>query len=337
MRAYLTILIFIMNAALSGCQTSSSPSVGGVIEELLKDRDVIHLPMAPHERGLLIVNVGYGDGQSGDFVLDTGATRSAIFKRTQKRLGIPTEDERPIRIYGMFQTNLQSTTTVPLFKLGSETFENHFVAVLDDPEGKREDGRNIDGIIGMDILANYHLYIDGERQQLSLLPLSLGPVIIPNDWRVIGLTANPFLEEDRLLHFMQIRVANIATQALFDTGSEFSLLNWNTARISELRRLRKKLRADWELAGAVGTFDPVSKINVKRFRAGQFTWNEHNFIVLDFKTLNVLGIGDQPFIIAGADIFKGKTYLIDFEKNEIRIQPDRSKVKEGGIVVDLKP
>lgn len=337
MREFVTVLFLILSVGLVGCVTQSSPAQGGAVEDLLTRRGVITLPLVRNDNKLMVVIVGYGEGQSGRFVVDTGATRTAIYKRTKNRLSSAVEAEETLRIYGMFETGLQSAARLSVLELGGERFENHFVAVLDDPKQDQSGAPQIDGLIGMDVLANYRLYVDGPSQTLNLLPLSLGPVILPQNWRVIELTANPFLEEDRLLHFMQIRVGNIATQALLDTGSEFSLLNWNTAKIPELRRLRKKLRSKWELEGAIGTFEPVSKVLVKRFRAGQYVWPEHNFIVLDFKTLNVLGIEDQPFIIAGADLFIDKSYLIDFELNAIRVKPEKTNVNPANVVVNVRP
>ncbi|MGB0907746.1 MAG: retropepsin-like aspartic protease [Maricaulaceae bacterium] len=326
MRAISHVLILCLSMALLACATPpETPSSGGPLGDLVVSRGAISLPLIPHDNGLLVIEATYPEGSRGHYVLDTGATRSAIFKRTQKRLGLADEISRTVRVYGMFKSGVRALTIIPSLKLGQKRFENELVAVLDDPDDMAETIQKYDGLIGMDILSRYRVFVDNDAERVTFLPLSMGAISVPPSWRVIQLTANPFLEEDRLLHFMQIRVGDRATQALLDTGSEYSMINWNTARIPQLRRLRKRLRDAWELAGAIGAFEPISRVRVERFRAGQKYWDSHDFIVLDFETLTVLGIQDQPFVIAGADLLAKDSYLMDFENNEIRMAPSEGE------------
>ena len=84
-----------------------------------------------------------------------------------------------------------------------------------------------------------------------------------------------------------------------DTGAQFNMMNWNINRFPKLRTIKRKLRRNWVLQGAVGSFKPVSRIKAENARAGQKFWPESEFLVFDFESLNVLGIDGKPFVIAG--------------------------------------
>lgn len=179
----------------------------------------------------------------------------------------------------------------------------------------------------MDLLAGYHFYINQPGGELRLIPKTLGTVSPPPNWDMVQLTRNPFLDDGRELHFFQLRLGNALTPALLDTGSQFNMMNWNTERFPRLRAVKKTLRKNWELAGAVGVFQPVSKIASENARAGQKFWSTNEFIVLDFESLNVLGIDGKPFVIAGMPMFGAVPIIVDFENDKMYFAPDKNEVE----------
>ena len=123
------------------------------------------------------------------------------------------------------------------------------------------------------------------------------------------------------MHFIELRVDGRKTPALLDTGSEFNAMNWNSASYTQAKHLRRKLRKDWALQGANGTFDPVAKANLKLIRSGQKFWEDKDFIIMDFKSLDILGAEDDPFIIVGMNLLAEETVVLDFENNIMAIKP----------------
>jgi len=110
-----------------------------------------------------------------------------------------------------------------------------------------------------------------------------------------------------------------------DTGAEFSVMNWNSAQYSELKSIKRRLRKEWELQGAIGTFQPISKVTLGRFRSGQKFWDHKDFLVMNFSSLDVLGVSDDPFVIVGMNLFKDDAFFIDFERNFMFIAAHSSK------------
>jgi len=74
------------------------------------------------------------------------------------------------------------------------------------------------------------------------------------------------------------------------------------------------------MQGAVGVFKPRTKVRLESFRGGQKFWSNKDFIILDFESLDILGVADQPFIIAGMNLFAGEAIFIDFERNFLAIE-----------------
>jgi len=318
-------LVMTLIVVLAAC--ASAPKGPLSLQAQLDHSTTITLPLIETPSELLLVKANLLNGHEGNFVVDTGATLTSIFPDMQTRLALMPNKTTSIRVHGMIAAQLQPLTELPSLNLGGTEMGPLPVAVI--PRIKEKAGRearfldkDYDGIIGMDVLSRYHLYIDKKAGFLKLIPQALSAPNMPNDWAIVELTRNPFLEDGRKLHFFQLRLGNALTPALLDTGSQFNMMNWNTQRFPQLRAVKRKLRRNWEINGAIGTFKPVTKILSKNARAGQKFWGDNEFLVLDFKSLDVLGIDGKPFVIAGIPMMKEVAVLIDFENDRLYFAPD---------------
>lgn len=103
---------------------------------------------------------------------------------------------------------------------------------------------DFDGIIGMDILASYQIYVSPSISEIKLIPNDIA-VTLPVAWDRMNLIANPFKNDNRNLHFIEVRVAGKIRPALVDTGAEFSAMNWNSAQYVQVKSLKKRMRNAW--------------------------------------------------------------------------------------------
>ncbi len=321
--ALIRSLIFVLLCCLfSGCavQPIQMPN----LMEVLDRPDPTSIKLRMREDGLMFAeNIEIGD-QKLTFLIDTGATRSAIFETPLKTLTVNNKRKSQVLIHGIIESGKRDIVTVPKFTIGEVTFIDQALVILSDRDSGLKRSGEFDGLIGMDILSNYKLYASPETSDFRLIRSNI-MLTIPSDWERISLIENPFKDDQRTLHFMELRIAGKLTTTLLDTGSEFSVMNWNTAQYSQLRSLRRRLRKKWELQGAVGTFKPIAKINLGRFRGGEKFWNKKQFLVMDFNSLDVLGIGEHAFIVGGMNLFKDETFVIDFENNVIAMKPPRRR------------
>jgi len=310
---------------LSACATSPKGSLS--LQEQLAHPLTLNLPLIETPSGVLLINAGLPDGSSGAFIIDTGATLSSIFPDVQDRLGLVPIEDKSIRVHGMATTQIQPVTMLESLNLGGTDLLPLSVAIIPRAGQKLSKTKLLpkaihDGIIGMDILSQYHLYIHRADKTLKLIPRVLGAPRPPQNWDVVELTQNPFLKDDRELHFFQLSIGSTRIPALLDTGSQFNMMNWNTRRFPGLRAVERRLRKNWEISGAVGTFHPVTKIKSDSALSGEKIWGRHDFLVLNFESLDVLGIDGKPFVIAGMPMIDETGVLVDFENDRLYFAPD---------------
>jgi len=277
-------------------------------------------------KGLIVLEGVKIDGRALDFILDTGATQSAIFETSLKQLGLNLTSYSETMVHGMMQSKQHRIVNLPNLEIGPIQFSTKPMVVLDDRVLKFGDVDKYDGLIGMDVMSNYQLYFSPKSGELRFIPNS-ADVLVPNAWEQVPLIKNPFIDDNRALHFIELRVHGRKTPAMVDTGAEFSAMNWKAARFVEAKGMRRKLRETWELEGAIGTFEPSAKVTMERVRSGQKFWENKDFVIINFKSLDILGVEDEPFVIIGMNLFREETFFIDFEQNLLAIKPNNRSLQ----------
>jgi len=154
----------------------------------------------------------------------------------------------------------------------------------------------------------------------------------------VSTKPNPYSESINELRFFDLRIGGHLIPAILDTGAEFNVLNWDASVIPEIRRLKRKLRQDWEIQGANDVFDPAIRISVESMRAGRMVWSENKFIVMNFDHLDLLGASDKPLVIAGADLLGDRGFYMNFQTNEMWLAPDENldRTDSSGPVGEMK-
>ncbi|MEP3890491.1 MAG: aspartyl protease family protein [Hellea sp.] len=316
------MLIYLASLSLlSACATPPPASID--LEQALATKVAITIPMSLTEKGLIVLKDVKVNGRSMDFVMDTGATQSAIFEGSLQRLDLDLTALNETLVHGMMESKEHRVVNLAKLEVGPVKFHVKPMVILDDREASFGSTTKYDGLIGMDILAGYQLYISPRLGELRLIP-NRTEVFVPSAWQRVEMIENPFLADNRDLHFIELRVDGRKTPAMLDTGSEFSAMNWSSASFAQAKPIRKRLRKEWELQGAVGTFDPTAKVIMDRIRSGQKFWEDRSFVIMDFKSLGVLGVEDEPFIIVGMNFFSEEEFFLDFQRNLLAIKPRRN-------------
>ncbi len=306
------------------------------------NNDRVHsLPFEVVGAGLFVIDVQLNNGQPEKFLIDTGATKSAVFQELANEYQLVGFEDSKVVIHGMTAKGTKPRTTIKNLRIASLELSEFEVVILGQREKFGEEIYRPDGIIGMDVLSDYRIYVDAELLLLHLIPRSLPPLNFPSNWRLIQLKPNPYSEVNYGLNFIELRIGNRLVPALLDTGSEFNIINWDSLHFPQLKAMRKRMREDWLIKGAIGEFDPVSQIKVENFRGGQKWWEERIFYVMNFDNLDILGIEQNPFVIAGGNLLAGNSFYLDFETQMLLIKPDDydRKVSLGrrdGIVVQVE-
>ncbi len=265
------------------------------------------------------------EGKPMALLLDTGATRSSLFKSTVAGLNQKVVYDGGINIHGITDIGKGDRIVIPEMRMGKLDFQNQVMVVLEDREITDNQPVNdikYDGLIGMDVLKDYHLLISKQNKTLSLIPRSLS-VSIPASWLRTSLYPNPYIEDERHLHFLPLSFSNQTIPALFDTGADINIMNWNEARYPALKETRKKLLEDWEFQGAIGLFQPKAKTQIINLLSEQISWRRKDFIIMELDNLAVLGVGESPFAVAGIKLFDQDEVFVNFDADILAVKPKR--------------
>jgi len=324
-----TILFSCLVHLIAGCVSVNNTNEHLNFDTALQHPGVITLPYTIEKYGLVLVENVKINGQNLTFALDTGATRSAIFESSLRKMKVAPVPHKDILIHGMIESETRNSVIAPNITIETHNFGISPLIVLVDRDLGLMSSQPYDGLLGMDILASYKIYFSKDTQLLKLIPTMIETPVPPR-WKRVKLVDVPFGDSRRALHTMDIRLLGTLTTALFDTGAEFSVINWDAARHSQLKATKKRLKKEWQLQGAVGTFKPVSKVLMDRFRGGQKFWNNKEFIIMDLDNADIVVAPETPFAIAGMNLFWDETVLIDFQANYIALKPrteERADIK----------
>ncbi len=290
--------------------------------------DVIEIPYEMSEFGLMSVEARLNHAQTHRFVIDTGATRSVISADTASQLGLEVDDTKTTMVHGIFESQLRPFTQVAHLQIGAISVQEADLVVLDNPEIT---GKGVN-LLGVDILKDYAFEVDTKAEVIRLHPATTFSAGRFRAWTKIPLETNPYDANDYGLYFAEARIDGKNVPAIIDLGAAFSAMNWESVRSRRLKRLRRSLREQWQLSGANGDFSPLVVARYGNIAMQGHSWNEQKLVVADLHTLDILGSQGQPLMLAGANMFLGQDYVIDFARLTLYVKPSRSKLDPNAVI-----
>jgi len=252
------------------------------------------------EGGLILVEATL-NGQVGNYILDTGASHLFINKKniTQVRS----------HAVGLGAGTPIDELTIAFFQLGSTTFTNQTVYQMDMTHLERIKGCKIDGIIGMDMLQEFKLYVNYAKGIISLqssIDNTLSTELIS---KVIPLTYQQ--------HFPMV-IVTVDQQTYnfaIDTGAEANLFFDNYEKTIKKVVKNKKATRVW---GIGNTAMVMKKIELTQLHCFDQIYYNQEFMFANLAALNqsydvsLDGVLGFPFL-------KNQTFTLDFKKGEMRI------------------
>ncbi len=300
-----TCLYFILSIPANANTTSSGSTI----------------PFERLERGQYTIEVRINDSEPLKFMIDTAATRSSIFNKTRLRLGLEMDGENKF-INGMTNSGYRPSAKVKKLSFGRNVFLNHTIIILED---WKDNADNIHGVLGMDVFKGRIFAFSHKTQTVEISKHAQYSEPKYKRWKKIRLDENPYPVEKFGLLFTHTKLGDLHVPTLLDTGSSFSAINWMSVSGTKISKERRRLREEWLIQGAVGTFKPRLRIILEQTRIGGVEYRYHNFLVMNFDNLPVNNYGEYPLVIAGIDIMEGRDFTLDFINNTLYIAPKPRK------------
>ncbi|MEL6364216.1 MAG: pepsin/retropepsin-like aspartic protease family protein [Pseudomonadota bacterium] len=294
---------------------------------------VVEAPYRVTEAGLLAVRVLLNDEREAEFVIDTASTLTTLTRSTADALTLEYSEERMTSVYGFFERDERPVTDLRSAAIGGFSRENLRAVVLENVAR----GRETRNLIGVDFFEGLALEVLAEPQILRIYPPELVGEALGRRWTEIPLGPNPFGGPDRGLLFAEARLDRTAVPALIDTGASFTALSWTAVDSWRIDRILQRLEEDWRAQGAIGEFDPTARVRIDYFEIGKRYWRDVYAYIFELETLAVLGEPDAPIMVAGADLFLGTDFLIDFQNRRLYVRGSRIGPRIGDPAVTVGP
>jgi len=317
---------------LAACRITPGPEPLPSLFDNLDHPDIVQFPLKTTAHGRWAVSVDVGNGNRADMILDTGATYSAFFNHAVDRFNLNVDRENLTRIHGLVTNSLAANAKVERFGFGQDYFYNKNFAILPQSENKTDDLVSIDGIIGMDIMQAYRIFVDVSEAKIYFIPNHLPEFLPPKDMIKIPLFPNPYTETAPQLHFFTLGVKHRNIPALLDTGTDVHIINWHAASFVEARAMRAQLKWHWTVSGAVGDFKPVARAHVEHVNSGGYKWKDVNMVIKETDSLDLIALAEEPVIIAGIGLFDNRDVYLDFQSDKLWLQDVSSQNDDTRII-----
>lgn len=249
------------------------------------------------------------------FVADTGAPNTMIASEALRRLAQDDFQSRgttymgfagggaPAKRIALRSFALRSGEEMPLevTSIGLSGFHDQF-------------GAEVDGVLGMDVLARYSLRLDLRSQRLDLLPFRAAlakrnaPAAFDFAWT----------SERRILFPAHLNGHRLT--ALLDTGCVQTGVNWAAAKQASVTLSTPGLTQRNTIVGGDGTPWVVHEYRFPEMRIGSLLWSRPSLVVADVNAFQDMQLADKPAAIVGMDLLDKHEIFLSFSERRFTIQ-----------------
>ena len=247
------------------------------------------------------------------FIVDTGATRSAISPHLVERLGLVAGSGAPVRVIGVTGDTVAPTVRVARLEAGALRLEN-----LDLPIVEPRVFAQADGILGVEGLSGKRLEIDFDADRVAITRsrgdrAPDGFLIVPVERRRGGILV------------VAARIGSVRGRALIDTGAERTLGN------RELQRRLALARRDGgdpgmltRVYGATDAVQQGESVIAPVIRLGDAALDNLEVTFADLPVFRYWKLDAVPALLIGMDLLGVVAQLvIDYRRAELQIRHRR--------------
>lgn len=247
-----------------------------------------------------------------NFVVDTGADRSALSTTLAAQLGL--ERGPDVMLHGVGGSALTPTAKVPLMTAGDSQIKDAELPVL-PPERL-----GVDGLLGVDMLDRRNVIMDFRRKRLEVRRSSGLTAAYPGV-REVSVVADARFGR---LAIANARVSGVRCVAFIDSGSGASMGNMALADAIKLRVRRKpEPSMAVRLIGAAGEATLGELRIVRSIELGALRMSNLPLVMADLHIFDIWNLNHRPAVLLGVDVLKM------FARVELDFGSDRVKFRLG--------
>lgn len=245
-----------------------------------------------------------------DFVVDSGADRSALAAPLVERLGL--ERGPDVMLHGVGGSAITPTAKVALMTAGESKLKDAKLPIL------TADRLGADGLLGVDILDGRSVVMDFKRRRLEVRHSNaFGRAV--NGVREVSVLA-----DDRFgrLAIVNARVSGVRCVAFIDSGSGASIGNMALAQAVRLRmRRRPEPSMAVRMIGAAGEATLGEIRIVRSVELGDVRMTNLPLVMADLHIFDVWNLTGRPAVLLGVDVLKMFARVeLDFGAEQVRFR-----------------
>lgn len=293
---------------------------------------VAEVPFHVGYDGLIIVPVMVNGDGPYDFIVDTGATMTILFENLARAQPLSPSAGEQRRIVGLSDAAWLPVSRAGKLELGVLRFDHHEVVVVKDWAADRPTPQ---GIIGLDILANYLVVFDMDARMLRLYPpMEAGQAIA--GWNAAAMRPVSFGDLSRPLYAVDAAIKGSDVPMLIDLGASDPVINY--AALSKVMKnvydpryqfWVRKLSFNQQFSDLFDNREQAKIIRMKRLIIGDVIWRNPTLVVFDATIFEELGAADKPYGLIGAKLMLARSFAMDFHNLRFFIGPEADTMRPG--------
>jgi predicted aspartyl protease len=243
------------------------------------------------------------------FVVDTGATHSALSMQLVQTLGLPVDVNEQIRVRGVTGSALVPTARIDRFEAGDLLIENGSMPVLASA------WFGADGVLGMNGLEDKVIVVDFERDRIRILKTS-------QRWR--NLSRVPVKIGFDSLLLADGYVGRVRVKAIIDTGAQHTLGNHALRQALQISDTRLP---SYDVHGVTTGVQRAGVATAPLIRLGNMYLSRVNIGFGDMHVFDIWELADQPALLVGMDVLGVlEMIVIDYRRSELLFKPRSSGI-----------
>lgn len=255
-------------------------------------------------------------GPAYNFVIDTGAGRTAIAADIADQLALPPGP--PVLVHGVTSAEVARTVKIARIDFGRRRLNDIHAAVFP------REMLAADGLLGLDVLSRFELRLDMSRRTYLLRPS--GPELtefgraFQTGSRIRRETAARTRRgEFGQLILLNARVEGVLVQCFVDSGAQYSIGNLALLRAVGARQGNPSIqRSTIQVYGVTGQTIQAQSASVGQLEINGARLGPTNLLFADLHAFGTLDLADAPALLIGGDIlYRFRNVSLDFGRSRM--------------------
>jgi predicted aspartyl protease len=244
------------------------------------------------------------------FIVDTGASRSAVSPQLVARLGLTASLDDSLTVQGVTGADVVPSVMIETLQAGDIVLANRRMPVI-----APHVFANADGILGVEGFDQMRITVDFVKDR----------IFISHERK--ATMAGGWYHVPVRLRFGRLMVANayigsVRVKAVIDTGAERTLGNLALRTALQLDKAAEQVRTESQVIGATANEEAANSIPSPMIRLGQTEITRVDVTFADLNVFKIWNLDGQPALVLGMDVLgTPKAMIFDYKRSELLIQP----------------